>query len=72
MLGLLLLLLLLIIWFLLFLAMEITVAEFEENLEGLQNIYPDMEREVLKDLLTKAGGTLEKAIDLYTAQSIRF
>ena len=53
-----------------FLAMEITVAEFEENLEGLQNIYPDMEREVLKDLLTKAGGELSKAVDLYTAQSI--
>ena len=50
--------------------MEITVAEFEENLEGLQNIYPDMEREVLKDLLTKAGGELSKAVDLYTAQSI--
>lgn len=51
-------------------AMEVSVAEFEANLESFQDIYPDMDREVLKDILSKAGGELAKAIDVYTAQSI--
>lgn len=50
----------------------INVAEFETNLERLQDIYPDMDREVLKDLLLKGDGQLDQAIDLYTAQSIHF
>lgn len=48
------------------------MAEFEANLVQLQDIYVDMDREVLRDLLIKAGGQLELAIDLYTAQKIRF
>jgi len=46
-------------------------AEFERSLAELQNILHEVEREVLKSLLIKAGGDVEQAVKMYGEQQFR-